>query len=124
VGSTVDCLVFVDSWGPVAPNDPDGLFQDPSVVPGSTDRLLRRIVFSEYKGGVQMDTSQGGGNGIDFPDNNADSLFSISYNTRGIPSAEDGSSMVGRIWVENARGEGYWVQVTPVGNVTLEKYKG
>jgi len=90
---------------------------------------LRTVTVTEYKG--RFDGAMGTQvNGFDFVDQGGDGLISVFYNTRGIPSDEQGSPLTPpgaqtgqRVFVENSRGEGYWVEVTPVGNVRLERYK-
>jgi hypothetical protein len=89
----------------------------------------RTITLTDYK--AQFDAAQGGGNGIDFVDQPADGLISVMFNTRGIPSDEQGSPIGTpgaqngqRVFLENSRGEGYWVELTPVGGVNYDKYKG
>ncbi len=88
----------------------------------------RIVTFSDYK--AQFDATRGGGNGIDFIDQPADGIISVTFNTRGIPNEEDGNPIGTpgvqngeRVFVENNRGEGYWVEVTPVGNIRYERYK-
>lgn len=83
---------------------------------GVTVRTLR---LEEYR--VQF-------NGLDFTDMGGDGLVSVIYNTRGIPTDEAGNPLtppVGqageRIFLVNNRGERYWVEVTPVGNVRFDR---
>lgn len=80
---------------------------------------IRTIVLSQYK--AQF-------NGLDFVDQGGDGIISITYNTRGIPSDEAGNP-IGvpggqngeRVFLVNNRGEGYWVEVSPVGNVRYDR---
>ncbi len=67
-------------------------------------------------------------NGFDFVDQGGDGIISIIYNSRGIPSDEIGSPLTPpggqdgqRVNVINARGESYWVEVTPVGAVRYDR---
>jgi len=81
---------------------------------------------------AQFDNAEGGGNGLDFIDHApVDGLINVSFNSRGIPRDEQSSPLTPpggqdgqRVFLENSRGEGYWVEVTPVGNVRYDKYKG
>ena len=90
---------------------------------------LRNLAVGEYR--ARFDGAMGTQvNGFDFVDQGGDGLISVFYNTRGIPSDEQGSPLTPpgaqngqRVFVENSRGEGYWVEVTPVGNVRLDRYK-
>jgi prepilin-type N-terminal cleavage/methylation domain-containing protein len=83
---------------------------------------LRALNLGEYR--ALFDT-------FDFADQGSDGLISVFFNTRGIPSDEQGGPLTPpggqhgqRVFLENSRGEGYWVEVTPVGNVRYDKYKG
>jgi len=87
---------------------------------------MRTVDLSRYK--AQFDTGRGGGDGLDFVDQPADSLIDITFNTRGIPSDEQGNPLTPlggqdgqRVFLRNSRGEGYWVEVTPVGNVRYDR---
>ncbi len=92
--------------------------------------IARTITLGEYK--AQFDTARGGGNGVDFVDQPADTFINVIYNTRGIPGDEMGAPLTPptpppnqngqRVFLINNRGEGYWVEVTPVGNVSYDRY--
>ena len=90
---------------------------------------LRNLTVAEYK--AQFDAAMGTqGNGFDYFDQGGDGLISIFFNSRGIPSDEQGSPLTPpgtqngqRVFMENSRGEGYWVEVTPVGNIRFDRYK-
>jgi prepilin-type N-terminal cleavage/methylation domain-containing protein len=65
---------------------------------------------------------------FDFADVGGDGLISVIYNTRGIPSDEAGNPLTPpggqdgqRVFLDSSRGEEYWVEVTPVGNVRYDK---
>jgi prepilin-type N-terminal cleavage/methylation domain-containing protein len=98
-----------------------------SVLVTGTANPLRRVVPDTDYPGVHLDLSQGGGDGLEFPDTvpaGGDGLYSITFNSRGIPSDENGQlAAAERIYLENARNEGYWVEVSPVGNVRYDKYR-
>lgn len=87
---------------------------------------IRAIDLSEHK--AQFDTTSGGGDGFDFIDQPADKVIDITYNTRGIPSDEQSNPLTPpgvqdgqRVFLVNNRGEGYWVEVSPVGNVRYDR---
>jgi len=88
---------------------------------------MRVVTLDEYH--AQFNAARGAqGNGFDFVDQGGDGLISVSYNTRGIPSDEQGSPLTPpggqqgqRVFFQNTRGEGYWVEVTPVGNVRFDR---
>jgi prepilin-type N-terminal cleavage/methylation domain-containing protein len=90
---------------------------------------LRDVSVVEYKG--QFDVARGTqGNGFDFVDQDGNGVIEVSFNSRGIPSDEQDSPLTPpgaqdgqRVFLENTRGEGYWVEVTPVGNVRFDRYK-
>jgi prepilin-type N-terminal cleavage/methylation domain-containing protein len=90
---------------------------------------LRNLTVTEYR--TRFDGAMGTQvNGFDFVDQGGDGLISVFYNSRGIPSDEQGSPLTPpgaqngqRVFFENSRGEGYWVEVTPVGNVRFDRYK-
>lgn len=98
--------------------------------PGGANDTIRTVNLGESK--AQFDTAQGGGDGLDFVDQApVDGIINVTYNTRGIPSDEQGNPLTPpggqdgqRVFLETTRNEGYWVEVTPVGNVRHDKYKG
>ena len=96
--------------------------------PGGANDTIRIINLGEFK--AQFDGGRGVNDpGFDFIDQPDDNFISVLYNTRGIPSDEQGSPLTPpggqdgqRVFLVNSRGEGYWVEVTPVGNVRYESY--
>lgn len=98
---------------------------------GGADKIIRTVTLSDYK--ARFDVGLGTSDpGFDFVDQPDDNLINVFYNTRGIPSDEDGNPLTPpgpqggqRVFLENSRGdEGYWVEITPVGNVRYDRYKG
>jgi len=71
---------------------------------------LRTLTVNEYK--TRFDGAMGTqGNGFDFVDQGGDGLISVFYNSRGIPSDEQGSPLTPpgaqsgqRVFLENGRG--------------------
>lgn len=87
---------------------------------------LRTIDLDEYR--AEFDTSKGGGDGLDFVDG-GDSNVDVDYNTRGIPSDEQGAPLTPpggqegqRVFLQSGGGRGYWVEVTPVGSIRFDRY--
>lgn len=77
---------------------------------------------------IELDNFKTQFNGFDFVDQGGDGIITITYNTRGIPSDEQGNPLTPpglqdgeRVSVRNSRGESYWVEVTPVGNVRYDR---
>jgi Tfp pilus assembly protein FimT len=67
-------------------------------------------------------------NGFDFLDVDGDNLIEIEYDTRGIPRDENDEPIATpagqngqRVFLINGRGERYWVELTPVGNVRFDR---
>jgi prepilin-type N-terminal cleavage/methylation domain-containing protein len=74
------------------------------------EEVIKTFNLGSAYSGVQFDTAEGGGDGINFATN------SFAMTPRGIPTAS------GEVYLKNDRGEGRKIIVNSMGGVRLEKY--
>jgi prepilin-type N-terminal cleavage/methylation domain-containing protein len=104
-GTTYDYVMFVDK-------DSDLEFDEPG------DEVLTKVLFSEQYEGVAFDTSKGGGDGIDFPDNDVP-LPAIGFLSNGFSVDNAGDPVSGSLYLTNPNGREREVAVSAPGNVTI-----
>ncbi len=86
-----------------------------------TEEVLKKIKFSdisEYKG-VAFDTSQGGGDGLTFT-NNDNGRPSVAFNSRGLSVNNAGGSGAGNIYLRN-RASAKRIQVSMAGSIRIRQ---
>jgi Tfp pilus assembly protein FimT len=102
-GTTYDYVVYVDKDNLLNFDAPD-------------DEVLTAVLFSERYKGVTFDTTQGGGDGIDFV-NNDDGNPTIGFLSNGFPVEKSGTPG-GSVHLTNAIRERE-VAVSAAGNITI-----
>jgi Tfp pilus assembly protein FimT len=74
------------------------------------EEVIKTVNLADAYIGVQLDTSEGGGDGISFVNN------SFAMTPRGIPTRG------GTVYLKNEKGEGRKIVVNNIGGVRLEEY--
>ena len=103
-----------DASGDDIDNDRDGTTDEA----GESELVVTAVLFSDRYKGVTFDTSKGGGNGIDFM-NNDDALPSIGFLTNGFSVDNAGDPASGSVYLLNPNGREREVAVSAAGNVTI-----
>jgi len=103
-GTNYDYVVFVD-----ADND---LEYD------AGEDVVTKVLLADYKD-VTFDTTEGGGDGLTFT-NNDDGLPSIAFNTTGLPKNNSGGFGAGSVFLTNPNGKATKVVVSSAGNIRIE----
>lgn len=107
IGGTVyDYVVFVDS--------------DNDLEYDAGEQIITRVLWadSDYED-VDFDASQGGGDGLDFT-NNDDGLPSIGFRSNGIPIDNAGAVASGTAFLVNTKNMKRSVELFPGGGVTIQ----
>lgn len=81
------------------------------------ERVLTRVRWSDYKN-VDVDTSKGGGIGLDFPPND-DGLPTFAFGANGLPRDNAGNAVTGRIYLRNSNAREKNVEIMPTGNIKI-----
>ncbi len=105
-GTTYDYVVYIDA--------------DRDLEYDSGEKIVKQTDFSgvsEYKG-VSFDTSQGGGDGLTFTDND-DSRPSVAFNSRGLTMNNAGGSGAGNVYLKNEKGRTKRIQVSTAGSIRI-----
>ena len=95
-------------------NDRDGTTDEA----GESELVLTAVLFSDRYQGVAFDTSKGGGNGIDFM-NNDDDLPTIGFLSNGFSVDNNGDPASGSVYLTNPNGREREVAVSAAGNITI-----
>ena len=82
------------------------------------DQVVNKVVFSEHYAGVSFDTTQGGGDGLDFTDND-NSLPSTAFRLNGLTRDNAGGSGAGTVFLKNGQNKTASIRVSAAGNVTI-----
>ena len=82
------------------------------------DEVLTNVLFSERYDGVIFDTSEGGGDGIDFINNN-DGNPTIGFLSNGFTIDFNGNPVAGSIYLTNTTGRQREVAVSAAGSVSI-----
>jgi len=106
-GITYDYVVYVD-------DDRDYEYD-------AGEAILASARFSDYKGGVRLDPSKGGGDGVTFTENDA-GRPSIAFNSRGLPVSPGGAAGMGMgsIYLTNNRETRKWISVHKAGRIRIQ----
>jgi type IV fimbrial biogenesis protein FimT len=100
-GTTYSYVVYVDS--------------DEDLQYDAGEELLTRVLFSERYPQVNFDTSQGGGDGLTFPDNPI-GLPSIAFRSNGLTQ----NSLSGDAFLNNTKNTTGSVAVSAAGNIRIQ----
>jgi len=82
------------------------------------EQVVNKVVFSEHYAGVSFDTTQGGGDGLDFTDND-NSLPSTAFRLNGLTRDNTGVSGAGTVFLKNTQNKTARIDVSAAGNVTI-----
>jgi len=82
------------------------------------EQVVNQIVLSEHYAGVIFDTTQGGGDGLDFTDND-NSLPSTAFRLNGLTRDNTGGSGAGTVFLTNTQNKTASIGVSAAGNVTI-----
>ncbi|MGA1796340.1 MAG: GspH/FimT family pseudopilin [bacterium] len=85
------------------------------------ETILASVRFADYKSGVELDSSQGGGDGVTFTENDA-GRPSIAFNSRGLtvsPTGVAGMGM-GSVYLTNNRETKKWISVHKAGRIRIQ----
>lgn len=99
--TTYDYVVYVDS--------------DKDLEYDAGEEVVTKILFSERYPQVNFDTSQGGGDGLDFADNAA-GLPSIAFRSNGLTEG----LVAGKAFLKNTKNRTGSVAVSAVGNIKIQ----
>ena len=102
-GTNYDYVVYVDA--------------DSNCEYDAGEDVIVNVLLSSYKS-VSFDTSQGGGNGLSFADND-DGNSSISFQPNAIPTDNNGGIANGTVFLINTKGGTRSVVVNLAGNISL-----
>ena len=91
-GITYDYVIFID-------NDNDATFD-------AAETVIARVRWSDYNSDVRFDTTQGGGDGLDFT--------SVFFNSKGIPNTN------GNVYLINTNGTDRRVGISPAGMISIQ----
>ena len=83
------------------------------------EEILIQVRLSDYKG-VAFDTSEGGGDGLSFPDND-NFRPSVAFNTRGLPINNTGGSETGSIYLINTNNRKKEIQISAAGSIRIKQ---
>ena len=82
------------------------------------DEVLTKVLFSERYEGVIFDTTKGGGDGIDFIDND-DGNPSVGFLSNGFGVDNNGNPVAGSVFLTNTTGRQREVAVASAGSITI-----
>ncbi|UCF72744.1 MAG: GspH/FimT family pseudopilin [Deltaproteobacteria bacterium] len=103
-GTTYNYAVYVDS--------------DKDLEYDAGEEIVIQVLFSERYEGVTFDTSQGGGDGLTFGDND-DGLPSIAFSSNGFTKNNTGGFGTGTAFLKNTKNRTGSVVVSPLGNINI-----
>ncbi|MBW1789684.1 MAG: hypothetical protein JRK53_24230 [Deltaproteobacteria bacterium] len=81
------------------------------------ERTVAMVRWSDYKN-VDLDTSMGGGTGLDFPSND-DGLPCVAFGANGLPRDNAGNAGTGRVFLVNSNARKRNVEISPTGNIKV-----
>jgi len=84
----------------------------------ANDEVLTKVLFSKRYEGVVFDTSKGGGDGIDFIDNN-DNNPTIGFLSNGFTIDNNGNPASGSVHLTNSNGREREVAVSAAGAISI-----
>jgi type IV fimbrial biogenesis protein FimT len=102
-GNSYDYVVFVDA--------------DSDLEYDSEEHLISRILWQDYKS-VSLDTSQGGGDGLTFLQND-DGLPAIAFQPNGLPINNSKGTGTGSVFLKNTNNKMRSVSVSSAGNIQI-----
>lgn len=82
------------------------------------EQVVNQVAFSEHYAGVSFDTTQGGGDGLLFMDND-NSLPSTAFRLNGLTRDNAGGSGAGTVFLKNGQNKTASIDVSAAGNVTI-----
>jgi Tfp pilus assembly protein FimT len=103
-GTTYDYIVYVDS--------------DRDLEYDAGEDIVTKVLLADYQG-VSFDLSEGGGDGLTFPDND-DNLPSIAFSPTGLPRDNAGNPGSGTAYLKNTKNGTASVVVSSSGNIRVE----
>lgn len=83
------------------------------------EEILCQVRFQDYGSGVEYDTTEGGGDGLTFT-NNDDGFPSVAFNPRGLPIKNGGGFESGSIFIKNEKDYKKEVVVSLAGRVMIK----
>jgi len=103
-GIAYDYVIFVDS--------------DNDLEYDAGEEVITKVLWTDYED-VDFDTSQGGGDGLDFA-NNDDGLPSIAFRSNGIPRDNSGPVGTGTAFLVNTKNMTRSVVISSGGNISIQ----
>lgn len=104
-GTTYDYVVFLDADG-------DMEFD-------STEQVITRVLLNDYGGNVAFNTSQGGGDGVSFQDNDNGNP-AVAFLPTGVTRRNDGSTESGSVFLRSTTNNRTTsVSVSVAGSITI-----
>ena len=103
-GVTYDYVVYVDDDGDLEYD--------------TGEEIITQMRWVDYRD-VQYNTSEGGGDGLSFADND-DSLPTIAFRSNGLPRNNSGALGMGTLYLKNANNKTANVIVSSAGNIRIE----
>ncbi|MBN1227961.1 MAG: GspH/FimT family pseudopilin [Deltaproteobacteria bacterium] len=82
------------------------------------EEIITQVLWADYKD-VSLDTAQGGGDGLNFM-NNDDGLPSIAFRSNGLPRDNAGALLGGTAFLVNTKGMTRSVVISPGGNIAIQ----
>ncbi len=103
-GTTYDYVVFIDKNNDMEYN--------------AGDQVIAHVLLAGYRS-VRFDTSQGGGDGISFTNNDLGHP-AIAFRTNGLPRSNSGIAGNGRVYLINTKNRTTEVIVSAAGNIRID----
>jgi len=82
------------------------------------EQVVNKVAFSEHYTGVSFDTTQGGGDGLLFMDND-NSLPTTAFRLNGLTRNNTGGSGAGTVFLINTQNKTASIDVSAAGSVTI-----
>lgn len=96
-------------------NDNDGTVDEADEV----ETVIVRVSWSDYNNDVRFDTTQGGGDGLTFT-NNDDVLPSVAFRSTGLPRNNAGGLGNGSVFLTNTNGTDRSVVLSSAGMISIQ----
>jgi len=83
------------------------------------EEVIGSVLLSDRYRGVELDTSQGGGDGLSFM-NNDNGLPSVAFLSNGVTCNNTGGAESGTAYLKNSKGRTESVSVSALGNIRID----
>lgn len=114
-GVTYDYVVFIDD-----PENGVDRYVDYDDGSGGTtkEEIIEMVRWEDYRS-VDFDTTEGGGNGVNFAQND-DGRPALAYKPNGLTRSDSGALGAGSVFLVNTKGVKRRIVISSVGNIRIE----